>query len=120
MKKRFLLLHATVSLTLVLSCPKWTSAQSGTVTVPLQNVSPSCLNVNTKDVDFWVLSARVPKHGNWMTSTHGVGARVDVKLSGPGENVSYPAAAAISTSDLGGNIIRASLRLHVLAVQDLW
>ncbi len=110
-------MHITVALTLGLICPQ---AQSGTVTVPLQNVTPTCLNVNTKDVDFWVLSARVPKHQSWITTTHGVGARVDVKLSGPGENVSYPAAAAIRTSDQGGDIVRASLRLHVLALQNLW
>lgn len=120
MQKRVIMLQALIVLAVAFTCRQPALAQGGTVVVPLQNVTPTCINATTKAVDFWVLSARVPKHASWITSTSGVGARVDVKISGPGESVSYPAAAAISTSDLGGNIVRASLQLHVLAQQDLW
>jgi len=92
----------------------------GTVTIPFANVTTSCLNVKQKTVDFWILSARVPTDATWITSTNGIGARVDVQMSGPGQKASFPAAAAISTKDMSGQIVRASLSLHVLADQDLW
>ncbi|WP_124892431.1 hypothetical protein [Burkholderia sp. Bp9090] len=92
----------------------------GSVILPLSNVTANCLNVSKKTVDFWILSARVPTDANWFRSTNGVGARVDVTLSGLGQKASFPAAAAIDTRDIGGKIVRASLGLHVLADQDLW
>jgi hypothetical protein len=101
------------------SFPATTFAQ-GTVTVPLANVSPTCINVTQKTVDFWILSARVPQNATFFTSTSGVGVRVDVQISGQGEKVSFPAAASISTKDINGEIVRAALALHVLADQDLW
>ena len=93
----------------------------GTVIVPLANVTPACIDASKKTVDLWVLSARVPSDANWLRQTKGVGARVDVTLrSKEGQRVSFPAAAAIDTRDLGGKVVRASLQLHVLADQDLW
>ncbi|WP_133295708.1 hypothetical protein [Burkholderia reimsis] len=92
----------------------------GSVILPLANVTASCLNVNKKTVDFWILSARVPTDANWFRSTNGVGVQVDVTLSGTGQKASFPAAATIDTRDLGGRIVRASLGLHVLADQELW
>ena len=106
-----------ISLLMAIATP---AMAQGTVTLPLSNVTNSCLNVSDKAVDFWILSARVPKDENWLTSTNGVGARVDVRMSGIGQPVSFPAAASISTKDMGGKIIRTSLYLHVLAKQDLW
>lgn len=92
----------------------------GTVTVPLSNDTPSCINAATRTIDFWLLSARIPKKQTWLTDTNGVGARVDVQISGGGQKVSFPAAKSISTTDQNGKIIRASLSLHILADQDLW
>jgi hypothetical protein len=92
----------------------------GTVILPLSNVTATCINASNHTIDFWLLSARVPKKQTWITDTNGVGARVDIKISGNGTQVSFPAAAAINTADINGKIIRASLRLHVLADQDLW
>jgi hypothetical protein len=41
-------------------------------------------------------------------------ATVDVKMTGVNET------AAISTKDLNGKVVRASLALHVLSARDLW
>ena len=95
-------------------------AQVGTAVVTLSNASASCINVEKETVDFWILSARVPKKENWLTATNGVGARVDVRLTGQGQSSNFPAAAAINTRDLNGKIVRASLSLHVLDQYDLW
>ena len=46
--------------------------------------------------------------------------RVDVQMSGPGQRVSFPKAAAIAVPNSPGPLIRASLRLHVLSEQPLW
>lgn len=92
----------------------------GTVILPLANVTANCLNATKKTVDFWILSARVPTDATWFKTTSGVGARVDVTLSGPGVKASFPAASTIDIQDLSGTIVRASLGLHVLADEDLW
>jgi len=38
---------------------------AGTVIVPLANVTTTCLNISTHNVDFWILSARVPRNATF-------------------------------------------------------
>jgi hypothetical protein len=92
----------------------------GTKVLTLSNVSYSCINVQKELVDFWILSARIPKNNSFWAATKGVGARVDVQLSSANSGSHFPAAAAIRITDLNGKVIRAYLSLHVLDQNNLW
>lgn len=95
-------------------------AQVGTKILTLSGVPSTCINVTKSDVDFWILSARVPKDNTFWTTTTGVGASVSAQLQGASGPAAFPAAASINAQDLNGNIVRASLSLHVLNSADLW
>lgn len=110
----------TVVILEMLNAPS-AAADAGTKILTLQNETYSCINVKKQLVDFWILSARVPKKETFWTDTKGVGVRVDVHLANTNnEGVSFPAAAQINSTDLNDKVIRVSLSLHVLDQNNLW
>lgn len=95
----------------------------GTAYLQLVNVTPTCIDTKTQFVDFWILSARVPRDSNVFKTTKGVGAKVNLTLTGvDNDKRTFPSAATITIADQGKElpVVRASLRLHVLSRYNLW
>ncbi|MGH9688353.1 MAG: hypothetical protein ACRD5K_14810 [Candidatus Acidiferrales bacterium] len=73
-------------------------------------------------MDFWLLSARVPRDSNFFQTTRGIGAKVTVTLTDGTNRPSFPVSQAITLTDQSkkGPTVRAYLGIHILSRYDLW
>ena len=122
MKRASLLLCTLLVLLLLCFLSPEECYGQGTKIITLANVDPTCLDTSKHTVDFWLLSARVPRDSNFFNTTNAIGAKVVVTLTGQGQKPSFPIARQVSTSDLSkqSKIERVTLRMEVLSQYDLW